>query len=137
LSASELGSYNHTLVQTPNRVEAVSDPAFLDRCTIRVEAHPGDVDKNQTDRAEITGTSVRWRAGENVWYLLSFMLGRLNPTPPPHGWMLIHQFFGAWLLQNELPGVLVVEAVLVGLDGAITECCGRRRGERRRTFPVD
>ncbi len=93
LAVSQLGSYNHELIQAPDRLQAVRAPTFAGSCSIRVQVDPGDIDSNQTDRAEITGTSTRWHNGEDVWYSLVFMLARGDPLPPMGGWMLVHQFF--------------------------------------------
>ena len=103
LTAKQLGSYNHLLVRAPDRLQAVTDPILMGTCTIRINIKPGDVGGGQTDRAEITGTRTLWRNGDDVWYLLSFMLGPTNPLPAPGGWMLVDQFF-AQDSQNHVSG---------------------------------
>ncbi len=101
LTPTELGSYRQELVQRPSRSTAVRTPDFFGRCSIRIQVHPGDLDRHDdVDRDEITGTQTTWRAGQSVWYSLSFMLGRNHPYPNPDGWMLVDQFFAQDLTRD-------------------------------------
>lgn len=93
LPRTELGDYDHVLVQAPDRLEAVLRPHLVGRCSIRVQVRHGDTDVGATDRAEMSGARRTWQNGQEVWYLLAFMIDPVHPFPPPGGWMLVHQFY--------------------------------------------
>ncbi|MGA9875031.1 MAG: heparin lyase I family protein [Solirubrobacteraceae bacterium] len=93
LEAGKLGSYDKLLIQAPERLQATTDPSWDGRCAMRFEVHEGDVDSNQTDRAEVAGNRLLWSSGEEVWYSMSFMLTPEDPLPSAGQWMLVDQFF--------------------------------------------
>jgi hypothetical protein len=93
LKASELGDYSFVMLQEAGRLQATTEPGWKGGCAIRVEVREGDVDSNATDRAEMAGNKIVWRAGDDVWYAMSFMLDSQSPMPSPSGWMLVDQFF--------------------------------------------
>jgi hypothetical protein len=93
LEAGKLGSYDKLLIQAPERLQATVDPSWDGRCAMRFEVHQGDVDSNQTDRAEVAGNRLLWSSGEEVWYSISFMLTPEDPLPSAGQWMLVDQFF--------------------------------------------
>lgn len=93
LGAGKLGSYDKLLIQAPERLQATVAPSWNGHCAMRFEVHQGDVDSNQTDRAEVAGNRLVWNSGEEVWYSLSFMLTPEDPLPSTGQWMLVDQFF--------------------------------------------
>lgn len=103
LGAGKLGSYNKLLIQAPERLQATIAPSWDGRCAMRFEVRQGDVDSNQTDRAEIAGNRLVWNSGEEVWYSLSFMLAPEDPLPSTGQWMLVDQFF-AQDAQDQISG---------------------------------